>query len=90
VRDDIVSPLGAMCINVAWRTAGLDWRARKELVSLLVKLKQQLSLLVVSHDLRELEPIVDTAWEMHAGGRLEHKGRSMPVAHIMSVSTEVP
>lgn len=63
-------------------SAGLDWRARKELVALLTRLKQHLSLLVVSHDLRELAPIVDTAWEMQAGGTLEARGTQIPVQTI--------
>jgi energy-coupling factor transporter ATP-binding protein EcfA2 len=35
------------------------------------KLKQECTVLVVSHDLRELEPLIDMAWEMEAGGRLK-------------------
>ncbi len=50
--------------------AGLDWRTRGELVSLLAALKQECTVLVVSHDLRELAPLVDAAWEMQPGGRL--------------------
>lgn len=50
--------------------AGLDWRTRGELVSLLAGLKQECTVLVVSHDLRELAPLVDAAWEMRPGGRL--------------------
>lgn len=34
------------------------------------KLKQECTVLVVSHDLRELGPLVDCAWEMEAGGKL--------------------
>lgn len=34
------------------------------------KLKQECTVLVVSHDLRELEPLIDVAWEMEPGGRL--------------------
>eukprot|EP00955_Chlamydomonas_euryale_P095339 364933-Chlamydomonas_euryale.AAC.5 len=37
---------------------------------LLSKLKQECTLLVVSHDLREVAPLVDTAWEMRLGGTL--------------------
>lgn len=28
-------------------------------------------MLVVSHDLHELEPLIDVAWEMEPGGRLK-------------------
>lgn len=51
--------------------AGLDWRTRHELIDLLKKLKAECTMLVVSHDLRELAPLVDAAWEMRPGGRLE-------------------
>jgi len=34
------------------------------------KLKQECTVMVVSHDLRELEPLVDVAWEMKPGGEL--------------------
>ena len=50
--------------------AGLDWRTRRELVGLLAALKRQCTVLVVSHDLRELAPLVDAAWEMRPGGKL--------------------
>jgi energy-coupling factor transporter ATP-binding protein EcfA2 len=50
--------------------AGLDWRTRGELVALLAALKRECTVLVVSHDLRELAPLVDAAWEMRPGGRL--------------------
>ena len=51
--------------------AGLDWRTRGELIALLARLKQECTMLVVSHDLRELAPLVDAAWEMRPDGRLE-------------------
>jgi energy-coupling factor transporter ATP-binding protein EcfA2 len=63
--------------------AGLDWRARAEVVQLLARLKHQCSLLVVSHDLREIAPLVDCAFRMQGGGRLEQvdwaeeRGRAM-------------
>ena len=63
-------------------SAGLDWRARKELVSLLANLKKQLSLLIVSHDLRELAPIVDMSWEMQVGGELQAKGKDLPITSL--------
>jgi len=50
--------------------AGLDWQSRAEVTGLLSKLKQECTLLVVSHDLREVAPLVDTAWEMRLGGTL--------------------
>jgi energy-coupling factor transporter ATP-binding protein EcfA2 len=51
--------------------AGLDWKARQEVVALLRVLKKECTLLVVSHDLREVAPLVDVAWRMRPGGKLE-------------------
>ena len=35
------------------------------------ELRQRCTVLLVSHDLRELGPLVDVAWRMSPGGRLE-------------------
>ncbi|KAL3138887.1 hypothetical protein ABBQ32_005712 [Trebouxia sp. C0010 RCD-2024] len=51
--------------------AGLDWKARMEVAETLKLLKKNCTILVVSHDLRELSPLVDKAWKMQPGGRLE-------------------
>lgn len=48
-------------------TAGLDWSMRRQLVSLLEKLKAQWSLLVVSHDAGELVDIADRCWTLEYG-----------------------
>ncbi|CAI5973815.1 unnamed protein product [Closterium sp. NIES-64] len=53
--------------------AGLDWRARTDVVRLLAALKRERSILVVSHDLRELAPLVDRSWRMQMGGRLREE-----------------
>jgi energy-coupling factor transporter ATP-binding protein EcfA2 len=50
--------------------AGLDWKTRGELVRLLEALKSECTVLVVSHDLRELAPLADASWRMHPGGVL--------------------
>lgn len=62
--------------------AGLDWKARADLVKLLQALKQDCSLLVISHDLRELAPIVDVAWEMLPGGILEQREGQLPIPKL--------
>jgi energy-coupling factor transporter ATP-binding protein EcfA2 len=49
----------------------LDWRTRGELVPLLSEVKKERAVLVVSHDLQELAPLVDFAWRMMPGGNLE-------------------
>ncbi|HHP7244126.1 MAG TPA: ABC transporter ATP-binding protein [Elainellaceae cyanobacterium] len=48
-------------------TAGLDWSMRQQLVNLLAKLKQEWSLLVVTHDARELLAIADCCWTLNHG-----------------------
>jgi energy-coupling factor transport system ATP-binding protein len=50
--------------------AGLDWQSRAEVAVLLKELKKQCTLLVVSHDLREVAQLVDNAWEMKLGGTM--------------------
>ncbi|PWA50895.1 non-intrinsic ABC protein 14 [Artemisia annua] len=53
--------------------AGLDWKARADVVKLLKDLKKQLTILVVSHDLKELAPLVDRSWRMDVGGILKEE-----------------
>ncbi|GAV64254.1 ABC_tran domain-containing protein [Cephalotus follicularis] len=50
--------------------AGLDWKARADVVRLLRHLKKELNVLVVSHDLMELAALVDLCWRMEMGGVL--------------------
>nr|GEU94281.1 ABC transporter I family member 11, chloroplastic-like isoform X1 [Tanacetum cinerariifolium] len=53
--------------------AGLDWKARADVVKMLKDLKKQLTILVVSHDLKELAPLVDRSWRMDVGGLLKEE-----------------
>ncbi|KAJ0051504.1 hypothetical protein Pint_03026 [Pistacia integerrima] len=53
--------------------AGLDWKARADVVKLLKHLKKELTILVVSHDLKELATIVDQSWRMDMGGTLREE-----------------
>lgn len=48
-------------------TAGLDWSMRRQLVNLLAKLKQDWTLLVVTHDAGELLAIADQCWTLNRG-----------------------
>ena len=48
-------------------TAGLDWSMRQQLVNLLAKLKQERSLLIVSHDAEDLVDIADYCWTINHG-----------------------
>lgn len=45
--------------------------ACREVVALLRELKREATLLVVSHDLADIAPLVDCAWRMQMGGRME-------------------
>jgi energy-coupling factor transport system ATP-binding protein len=49
--------------------AGLDWSMRQQVMQLLQVLKNSWSLLVVSHDTRELSGMADQVWCL-AGGKL--------------------
>ncbi|XP_062105410.1 ABC transporter I family member 11, chloroplastic [Humulus lupulus] len=53
--------------------AGLDWKARADVVKLLKHLKKELTILVVSHDLKELAGLVDRSWVMEMGGILREE-----------------
>ncbi|PKI60323.1 hypothetical protein CRG98_019259 [Punica granatum] len=57
--------------------AGLDWKARSDVVKLLKHLKREVTILVVSHDLKELVRLVDRSWRMEMGGVL----REEPLPH---------
>lgn len=48
-------------------TAGLDWSVRRQVIQLLKTLKQEWSLLVVSHDASELMDLADRVWQIHHG-----------------------
>ncbi|XP_045797253.1 ABC transporter I family member 11, chloroplastic isoform X1 [Trifolium pratense] len=53
--------------------AGLDWKARADIVKLLKHLKKKLTVLVVSHDLSEFASLVDQSWRMGMGGNLRQE-----------------
>lgn len=48
-------------------TAGLDWSMRRQLVSLLAKLKQHWTLFVVTHDAGDMQAIADRSWTIKQG-----------------------
>ncbi len=48
-------------------TAGLDWSMRQQLVSLLAQLKQEWTLLIVTHDAGDLLAIADRCWQIDRG-----------------------
>ena len=50
--------------------AGLDWKARHELVGVFDRVRAECTVLVVSHDLGEVQRLVSDSWRMHKGGRV--------------------
>lgn len=48
-------------------TAGLDWSVRRQVIQLLEQLKQDWTILVVSHEPEELKAISDRTWSLHKG-----------------------
>eukprot|EP01025_Chloroclados_australasicus_P004306 TRINITY_DN1104_c0_g1_i3.p3 TRINITY_DN1104_c0_g1~~TRINITY_DN1104_c0_g1_i3.p3 ORF type:complete len:346 (+),score=32.41 TRINITY_DN1104_c0_g1_i3:34-1071(+) len=54
--------------------AGLDWKARKDVHSLLQSISNKCTILIVSHDLKELMPYCDQLWRMKEGGILVEEG----------------
>jgi energy-coupling factor transport system ATP-binding protein len=48
-------------------TAGLDWSMRQQLVALLAQLKQEWTLLIVTHDAGDLLAIADKCWQIDRG-----------------------
>lgn len=48
-------------------TAGLDWSMRQQLITVLGRLKQHWSLLVVTHEAKELLSISDRCWQLNHG-----------------------
>jgi energy-coupling factor transport system ATP-binding protein len=48
-------------------TAGLDWSMRRQIIALLNQLKQNWTLLVVSHDADELAGLADRCWHLDHG-----------------------
>jgi energy-coupling factor transport system ATP-binding protein len=48
-------------------TAGLDWSMRQQLVNLLAQLKQEWTLLIVTHDAGDLLAIADKCWQINGG-----------------------
>ena len=63
VRDPYV-----LCLDEP--LAGLDWRARSEVVTLLADLRKERAIVVVSHDVEEISPVTDRAFRMGKGGVL--------------------
>ena len=63
VRDPYV-----LCLDEP--LAGLDWKARAEVVSLLADLRKERAVVVVSHDVEEISPVTDRAFRMGKGGVL--------------------
>ncbi|MEO0431982.1 MAG: ABC transporter ATP-binding protein [Cyanobacteria bacterium J06656_5] len=61
-------------------TAGLDWSMKQQLIGLLADLKKDWSLLVVSHDARDLAHLADYCWTLQNGELLSQPLEMVPVA----------
>jgi energy-coupling factor transport system ATP-binding protein len=48
-------------------TAGLDWSMRRQIVELIAQLKQNWTVLLVSHEPEEFSSIADQQWRLQAG-----------------------
>jgi len=48
-------------------TAGLDWSMKQQVVGLLANLKKDWTLLIVTHDAKDLLEIADTSWKINQG-----------------------
>lgn len=59
------------CKSIACPSHGNSSPVRIETDFCVGKLKKQCTVLAVSHDLRELIPLVDKAWRMEPGGVLK-------------------
>ena len=68
-------------------TAGLDWSMRQQLVNLLAKLKQEWSLLIVSHDAEDLIDIADHCWTIDHGQLSEADPERLRNRHSHMAST---
>jgi len=58
-------------------TAGLDWSMRRQIIDLIGKLKQEWTVLVVSHEPKEFMAIADDLWHLE-GGILQQNYRKAP------------
>ena len=56
--------------------AGLDWQMRAEVATTLAELKRRCTVLVVSHDLRELVPLVSRS-QQFSGPSHQHAARTV-------------
>jgi energy-coupling factor transport system ATP-binding protein len=57
-------------------TAGLDWSMRNQLVTLLARLKQEWTLLIVTHEPGDLMAIADRCWQIDRGVLTELSNKS--------------
>lgn len=61
-------------------TAGLDWSMKQQLISLLAELKKDWSLLIVSHDARDLAHLADYCWTLQNGELVTQPLEPAPLA----------
>jgi energy-coupling factor transport system ATP-binding protein len=63
-------------------TAGLDWSMRQQLVALLAQLKQEWTLLIVTHDAGDLLAIADKCWQIDRGELISVDPQSLARSNV--------
>lgn len=63
-------------------TAGLDWSIKKQLVKLLLKLKKDWTILVVTHDPDDLSSIADRCWRINHGELQSIEGTTLTNKYV--------
>jgi len=71
-------------------TAGLDWSMRRQLVSLLARLKTHWSLLVVTHEPGELLAIADRCWTLSHGSLSVANPQALPTRSLPVLDLRQP
>lgn len=69
-------------------TAGLDWSMRQQVISLLAQLKQQWTLLVVSHEPGEIAAFADRCWTLDRGELSPIDPATLASRHSLIASAE--
>jgi energy-coupling factor transport system ATP-binding protein len=69
-------------------TAGLDWSMRQQVISLIAELKQQWTLLIVSHEPGELAGVADRCWTLNHGELVAVDPSTLTAKQPLSVGVE--
>jgi len=70
-------------------TAGLDWLMKRQLVTLLSRLKQHWTLLIVTHDASDLIDIADNCWRLESGKIISVDANSLKEAKKIDINFDL-